>query len=153
MAKLHKTRAIVAGSFDQDGYIQIYDRANGEVVHEMHTLDGSAVTELEVTRSKIVALLSIRHKLLTCKLMVLNANNGDLIAEQTFVDVLKMNIVFGRQEINSLGRVIKQFVRSQGPCPPEQPNGRLPESCKNTYSIFGSIRMNDFAGREFPSTT
>ena len=37
-----------------------------------------------------------RHKLLTCKLMVLNSTNGDLVTERTFVDVLNMNVALGR---------------------------------------------------------
>ena len=37
-----------------------------------------------------------RHKLLTCKLMVLNSANGDLVTERTFVDVLNMNVALGR---------------------------------------------------------
>ena len=50
----------------------------------------------QVTPERIVVLLGIRHKLLTSKVIVLDASNGDLVIEQTFVDVLTMNIVCNR---------------------------------------------------------
>lgn len=36
---------------------------------------------------------AIKHKLLTAKLLVLDISNGDVVTEQTFVDVLDMRIV------------------------------------------------------------
>ena len=58
---------MVAGSYDQDGYLQIFERSNGDLLHEMLTLEGNGVQDLVVTNDKIVAILSIRHRLLTSK--------------------------------------------------------------------------------------
>ena len=114
---MSKERVVVGGSYDQDGYLQIYDRASGgDVVHEMLSVEGSVITNVQIAgRHRIIALLAIRsrdqnmirnstrqqtsnsrHKLLTCKLMVLNSANGDLVTERTFVDVLNMNVALGR---------------------------------------------------------
>ena len=118
---MSEERVVVGGSYDQNGYLQIYDRASGgDVVHEMLCIEGSVITNVQIAgRHRIVALLAIRsvvssvsgnmildstrhpistsrHKLLTCKLMVLNSANGDLVTERTFVDVLNMNVALGR---------------------------------------------------------
>ncbi len=86
----------MAGSYDREGYLQIYDRGSGDVVHEMLTMEGSGFQDLAVSPSKVVALLTIHHKLLSCKALVLNALNGDLLSEQTFVDVLHLRLVCDR---------------------------------------------------------
>ena len=120
VARMSEERVVVGGSYDQDGYLQIYDRASGgDVVHEMLSVEGSVITNVQIAgRHRIIALLAIRsrvqffgnmirnstrqqtsnsrHKLLTCKLMVLNSTNGDLVTERTFVDVLNMNVALGR---------------------------------------------------------
>ena len=59
---MSEARVVVGGSYDQDGYLQIYDRnSGGDVVHEMLTLEGSAITNVEIAgRHRIVALLAIR---------------------------------------------------------------------------------------------
>jgi hypothetical protein len=41
--------------------MQIYDRSTGEVVHEMLTLEGSAINDIELTKGKIIAMLAIRE--------------------------------------------------------------------------------------------
>ncbi len=96
----------------------------------MRAPEGSAVTDLQLTaKSKVVALLAIRHKLLTCKILVLNASNGDLIAEQSFVDVLKMNVVFNRHEntcVRTLWTSLNCIIQGLGPT--QQPDGRLQAS-------------------------
>ena len=120
VARMSEEKVVVGGSYDQDGYLQIYDRASGgDVVHEMLSVEGSVITNVQIAgRHRIIALLAIRsrdqffgnmirnstrqqisnsrHKLLTCKLMVLNSTNGDLVTERTFVDVLNMNVALGR---------------------------------------------------------
>ncbi|TRY79942.1 hypothetical protein TCAL_06008 [Tigriopus californicus] len=95
-SRLSDTRAVVAGSYDEDGYLQIYDRLTGDLMHEMVLLESRGVQDIFATRDKIIALLSIRHKLLRSKVLVLDANTGDHVAEQTFVDVIAMNIVCQR---------------------------------------------------------
>ena len=59
---MSEERVVVAGSYDQDGYLQIYDRSSGgDVVHEMITLEGSVITNVQIAgRHRIVALLAIR---------------------------------------------------------------------------------------------
>ena len=42
-------------------------RASGDVIHELLTLEGNGIQNLLVTDEKIVAQLSIKHKLLTSK--------------------------------------------------------------------------------------
>ena len=95
-AKLSADRAVVAGSYDQDGYLQIFDRLSGDLLHEMLTLEGSGIGQVVVTTNRIVALLSIRHKLLTSKVIVMNSRNGDVLTEKTFVDVMAANVVRDR---------------------------------------------------------
>ena len=51
---------------------------------------------MQVTDDKVIALISIRHKLLTSKIVVMDASNGDMITEQTFVDVLDLSLVSER---------------------------------------------------------
>ena len=70
-----------------------YARNTGELLHEMLTLEGSGVGYLQVTSSRIIAHLSIRHKLLTSKIIVMDSTNGDVLTEKTFVDVMAMNVV------------------------------------------------------------
>ena len=48
-AKLSKTKAVVGGSYDQDGYLQIYDRKTGDVLHEMVSMEGKGVKDIKVT--------------------------------------------------------------------------------------------------------
>ena len=59
---MSEERVVVGGSYDQDGYLQIYDRSSGgDVVHEMITLEGSVITNVQIAgRHRIVALLAIR---------------------------------------------------------------------------------------------
>ena len=60
---MSEERIVVGGSYDQDGYLQIYDRNSGEgdVVHEMLALEGSVITNLQIAgRHRIVAMLAIR---------------------------------------------------------------------------------------------
>ena len=59
---MSEERVVVGGSFDQDGYLQIYDRSSGgDVVHEMLNLEGSVVTNVEIAgKHRIIALLAIR---------------------------------------------------------------------------------------------
>ena len=59
---MSEERVVVGGSYDQDGYLQIYDRSSGgDVVHEMLTLEGSVITNVQIAgRHRIVALLAIR---------------------------------------------------------------------------------------------
>jgi len=59
-------------------------------------MDGGGFTDVAASSDKVVALLSVHHKLLTCKAIILDSSRGDLISEQTFVDVLAMNVVFDR---------------------------------------------------------
>ncbi len=96
LARLSGRRAVAAGSYDQEGYLQIYDRLTGEVVHEMLAMEGSGFQDVAATDHRVVALLAVRHKLLTCKALILDADSGDPLAEQTFVDVLDMRVVFDR---------------------------------------------------------
>ncbi len=63
------------------------------MLHDLLTLEGSGMTELAVSDDFIVAALSVRHRLLTARLMVLSAASGDVIAERNFVDVLAVNLV------------------------------------------------------------
>ncbi len=50
-------------------YFQIYDRSSGDVVYEMLTMEGSGFQDVAVSESWIVALLTIKHKLLSCKVI------------------------------------------------------------------------------------
>ena len=61
---MSEKRVVVGGSYDQDGYLQIYDRnSGGDVVHEMLTVEGSAITNVKIAgRHRIVALLAIRFE-------------------------------------------------------------------------------------------
>jgi hypothetical protein len=95
-AALNADRAIVVGSYDQEGYLQLYERATGDVIHEQLVMDGGGFTDVAASSDKVVALLSVRHKLLTCKAIILDSLRGDLISEQTFVDVLAMNLIHDR---------------------------------------------------------
>ncbi len=67
---LSSARAVVAGSYDQEGYLQVYYRLSGEALSEMLTMEGGGFQGVEAGEKRIVALLSIKHKLLTCKVIV-----------------------------------------------------------------------------------
>ena len=64
MARICEERVVVGGSYDQDGYLQVYDRnSDGDVVHELLTLEGSAITNVQIAgKHRIVALLAIRFE-------------------------------------------------------------------------------------------
>ena len=59
---MSEERVVVGGSYDQDGYLHIYDRASGgDVVHEMLSVEGSVITNVQIAgRHRIIALLAIR---------------------------------------------------------------------------------------------
>ena len=61
---MSEERVVVGGSYDQDGYLQVYDRnSDGDVVHELLTLEGSAITNVQIAgKHRIVALLAIRFE-------------------------------------------------------------------------------------------
>ena len=75
-------------------------RRSGDVLHEMLTLEGTGIQDVSVSETKVVAQLAIKHKLLTAKLLVLDITNGDVITEQTFVDVLQMRLIRVRLGVN-----------------------------------------------------
>ena len=62
----------------------------------MLTLEGTGIQNIAVSETKAVAQLAIKHKLLTAKLLVLDLSNGDVVTEQTFVDVLEVHAAKNR---------------------------------------------------------